>query len=232
MNPSRHDLRVSGNTGAAIRRWRLLGLGLLALAGSAMARQPAWTDTPARRQAAAQALQALNADLLAHASATLTLERWCGTHRLASPARIVARRVHDMDKPLPTRFRQLLGIDDAEPVAYRRVQLACGDHVLSEADNWYLPRRLTAAMNDRLDHSDAPFGKVVQPLHFRRRTLDAQMLWSPATSDTAALPHLLLQHHAVLYDGEGRPFSALVESYTDEVLAFPAPQGAATNAGG
>lgn len=42
-----------------------------AFAGSAA---PGWPDTPAGRQAAAAALQALNADLLGHPSATLTLD--------------------------------------------------------------------------------------------------------------------------------------------------------------
>lgn len=188
-----------------------------------------WSDTPAARRQAAALLQTLNADLLGHDSATLTLERWCGTHGIASPARIVAHRVHGADKPLPPELRAQLAPDPHEPVKYRRVHLACGDHVLSEADNWYLPNRLTAAMNDKLDSSDAPFGKVVLPLHFRRKTLSARMLWSPlldgktatATTGTLAIPHLLLQHRALLFDAKDRPFSALIETYTDQVLAFP-----------
>jgi len=49
-------------------------------------------------------LQTLNADLLSHDSATLTLERWCADHRLADPPRIVARRVRDASKPFQTTF--------------------------------------------------------------------------------------------------------------------------------
>jgi hypothetical protein len=115
------------------------------------------------------------------------------------------------------------------------VQLACGDRVLSEADNWYLPGRLTAAMNQALDHSDTPFGKVVAPLHFRRHTLSARLLWSPLPKDwdmrglppagkqPLVLPHQLLQHRALLEDAQGRPLCALVETYTEQVLAFPPP---------
>jgi hypothetical protein len=229
-----------------IRRISDGGLGVLvslACATAAFGRSPApsWPDTPAGRQAAAAALQALNADLLGHPSATLTLERWCGAHHLASPARVVARRVRGQEKPLPPAFRELLAIDADEPVRYRRVQLACGDHVLSEADNWYLPNRLSAAMNRQLDDTDTPFGKVVQPLHFRRRTLSAELLWSPlpaggATPATAvpgagtlAIPHAVLQHRALLYDSANRPFSALVETYTDQVLAF-SPGGSTAGA--
>ena len=194
-----------------------------------------WPDTPLARTEALALLQTLNADLLSHPSATLTLERWCGTHRLATTPQVIARRDRKADKPLPEDLRRALGIGADTPVRYRRVQLACGGRVLSEADNWYLPGRLTAAMNRTLDHGDTPFGKVVAPLHFRRRTLSAQLLWSPlpqgwemhglpaATEQPLALPHHLLQHRALLEDAQGRPFSALVETYTEQVLAFPPP---------
>jgi hypothetical protein len=226
-----------GRTGRSNGFIRHVGLGALvslacATAAFAGSLAPGWPDTPAGRQAAAAALQALNADLLGHPSATLTLERWCGAHHLASPARVMARRVRGQEKPLPPTFRKLLAIGADEPVKYRRVRLACGDHVLSEADNWYLPNRLSAAMNRQLDDTDTPFGKVVQPLHFRRRTLSAELLWSPVPADgttptaapsrsgTLAIPHSVLQHRALLYDSDHRPFSALVETYTEQVLAF------------
>ncbi len=205
--------------------------GNVAIARNAAA--PKWPDTPLARTQALALLQTLNADLLSHDSATLTLEHWCGAHHMASPARVIAQRVRGDDKPLPAGWRAQLAIDANEPVKYRHVQLKCGDHVLSEADNWYLPNRLTAAMNRQLDSSDVPFGKVVQPLHFRRKTLSADLLWSPLpagwelhraqmrpTAGALAMPHLLLQHRALLFAGDGRPFSALVETYTDQVLAF------------
>jgi chorismate-pyruvate lyase len=219
-----------------------VGVALLWLgAGVAAAREadaPRWPDTRLARTQALALLQTLNADLLSHDSATLTLERWCGAHGMASPARVVARRVRGAAKPLPPALRTQLAIGAAEPVRYRRVRLSCGDHVLSEADNWYVPARLTATMNRTLDRSDVPFGKVVLPLHFRRRTLSAALLWSPlpsgwemgaAIGDSGApalpIPHALLQHRAVLYRADGLPFSALVETYTDQVLAFPPPRG-------
>jgi chorismate-pyruvate lyase len=177
-------------------------------------------------------LQTLNADLLGHDSATLTLERWCADHRLADPARIVARRARGADKALPDALRAKLAIGPAEAVGYRHVELACGDRVLSEADNWYVPGRLTAEMNLRLDTTDEPFGKVVAALHFQRRTLSAQLLWSPlpagwelaadSASDAGALrvPHRVLRHEAILYDAAQVPFSAVVETYTNAVFGF------------
>ena len=202
---------------------------------------PAWPDTPLARTQVLALLETLNADLLSHASATLTLERWCGSHDLAPEAKIVAHRVTGQDKPLPEGAREQLGIGADEPVRYRRVQLACGDRVLSDADNWYVPSRLTADMNHQLDSSDVPFGKVVQPLHFRRQTLTADLLWSPlptgwekgapiaaATDKPLAIPAHVLQHRAVLYTQDNQPFSLVLETYTGNVLAFgprPASNG-------
>lgn len=201
-------------------------------ARNAVARR--WPDTPLARTQVLALLQTLNADLLSHASATLTLERWCDAHGMASPALVVAGRVRDADKPLPADLRAELGAAAGDAVRYRHVRLSCGDHVLSDADNWYLPARLTPAMNRQLDTSDVPFGKVVKPLHFQRRTLSAQLLWSPLPvgwemhpvspeSGTGVLPmpEHLLQHRAVLVDADNRPFSALVETYTSQVLDFP-----------
>jgi chorismate-pyruvate lyase len=178
-------------------------------------------------------LQTLNAQLLSHDSATLTLERWCDEHRLADPARIVAKRVRDEDKPATMQLRELLKVSQSEPLRYRHVQLTCGTHVLSEADNWYVPARLTPEMNRELDETDTPFGKVVKPLGFQRRTLSADLLWEPlphgwelqpahAPRERAAptLPHELLRHRAVLYTAAQQPFSAVVETYTSELFAF------------
>ncbi|WP_201315406.1 hypothetical protein [Dyella sp. EPa41] len=215
-----------------------IGLGGSLLVTPTPARTPEapWRDDASSRVEVLALLQTLNADLLSHPSATLTLERWCGAHHLAAEAKVVAERVHGEDKPLPDEARKQLAIGADEPVRYRRVQLACGEHVLSEADNWYVPSRLTDAMNHELDTTDTPFGKVVQALHFRRQTLSAELLWSPLpqgwengapvpTSKGSALeiPRHVLQHRAVLFDQDNRPFSLVVESYTADVLAFPQP---------
>lgn len=201
------------------------------LSACAFAPPHAERDRLARTQVLAL-VQGLNADLLSHDSATLTLERWCAQHRLAEPARIVAQRVRGDAKPLPPAVRDRLAVDAAEPIAYRHVRLACGTRVLSEADNWYVPSRLTADMNRRLDTTDEPFGKVVRALGFQRRTFAAELLWSPLpegwemapqAGDARAplrIPHALLRHEAILYTAAQQPFSAVVETYTNRLLDF------------
>ena len=217
---------------AALRT--VLVFGTLAAAGCASV-APSRADGYLERVEFLALLQTLNADLLSHDSATLTLERWCADHRLADPPRIVARRVRDVSKPVPDDLRALLKVGAEEPVGYRRVQLMCGTHVFSEADNWYVPGRLTADMNQRLDTTDEPFGKVVQPLHFQRRTLSAELLWSPlppgwemrgaqgaAAVDRSSLrvPDAVLRHRAVLVDAAQQPFSTVVETYTNQLFDF------------
>ncbi len=91
-------------------------------------------------------------------------------------------------------------------------------------------------MNEALDHSDVAFGRAVQALQFRRRTLSAALLWAPlpegwemsvpANSPHPAklnVPPYVLQHTAVLALSDGTPISTLTETYTSEVLAFPEP---------
>src|SRR5262249_40965945 len=181
-------------------------------------------------------LETLNAELLSHDSATLTLDHWCAAHRLATPARIVARRIEGVDKPPTAEQRQLLRVSATEKVAYRRVLLACGDHVLSEADNWSVPSRLTPAMNRALETSDVAFGRAVAALHFQRRTLSAKLLWSPlpmgwemgasippAAEKPLQIPKEVLQHRAILVLPDGTPFSEVVETYTRAVLDFARP---------
>ncbi len=155
--------------------------GLLLLRSVACAGDLAsvWPDTLLARVEALALVQTLNSDLLSHDSATLTLDRWCESHQLASPARIVAERVRGEDKTATPEQRQLLGLSPNDEVKYRRVRLHCGEHVLSEADNWYVPSRLTPEMNQQLETSDISFGRAVQALHFRRQTLSANLLWMP-----------------------------------------------------
>jgi chorismate-pyruvate lyase len=198
---------------------------------------PPWQDSFTARLEALALLQTLNADLLSHDSATLTLDRWCGTHRMASPARIVAQRVHDAEQAPTAEQRRLLDVGATEPVRFRRVRLTCGGRVLSEADNWYVPARLTPDMNRVLDTTDTAFGRAVQALDFRRRTLSAKLLWWPLPQDwdtgaplpevpgaTLTIPHDVLEHRAVLTLPDGTPFSQVVETYTSEVFAFPEPR--------
>lgn len=217
----------------ALHQWAFV-VTALALVGCASLPSAHADDYLARVELLAL-LQTLNADLLSHDSATLTLERWCADHRLAEPARIVARRLREAIKPIPEDLRALLKVDAVEPIGYRHVQLVCGTHVLSEADNWYVPSRLTTEMNQRLDATDEPFGKVVQPLHFRRSTLSAELLWSPLppgwemsaappapAGDHSALrvPDAVLRHRAILLDAAQVPFSTVVETYTNQIVNF------------
>src|ERR1700743_913034 len=91
---------------------------------------PRWPDTPVSRLEVLALIQTLNADLLGHHSATLTLDRWCADHDLATPAEVFAER-GKRDKPASPEIRKMLAVDADTPVAYRSVRLKCGGHVLS-----------------------------------------------------------------------------------------------------
>jgi chorismate-pyruvate lyase len=219
-----------------LARWLILGTALSASVVPAFAQAtPAWPDTFESRVEALALMQTLNADLLGSSSATQTLEKWCRDHRMAAQPVIVARLVEGIDKAPTAEQLQRLRVPRRDQVKYRRVELRCGTHVLSEADNWYVPSRLTASMNVRLKGSDTPFGRVVQTLRPYRRTVDIRILWSPlpegweqqrqsrppAAAGALAIPAALFEHRAVLYTRDHRPFSEVVETYQGEILAFP-----------
>lgn len=211
---------------------------LLALAGAAPSgavAEPVWRQDFVSRVEILALMQTLNASLLASRSATATLEKWCADHKMAPEPKIVATRAAGPDREPDEETRKRLALAAGEAVKYRRVALSCGGHVLSEADNWYVPGRLTPEMNRTLETTDTPFGKAVAPLQPFRRTIEMTMRWSPlpagwelappAPEGAGALapPHEIFEHKAVLYTPDQKPFSEVHEHYTSEILDFAAP---------
>lgn len=217
---------------------KYLACGLVfSLPGLAVAGQSPWPDTPVNRLAALALVQDLDIQLLTHDSATLTLERWCDDHKLADPAKITATRLKDAKEP-PEAVRKQLNVPDGQTLGYRHVLLKCGALTLSEADNWYVPNRLTAEMNKTLDTTDTPFGKVVAPLHFQRRTVSSQLLFKPLPDDWATggaiekptattasldIPETVISNQALLTTPEGAPISYVIENYKSGLLQFSPP---------
>jgi chorismate-pyruvate lyase len=181
--------------------WRLL-LGVCLLAAACAPSQSRLAE------------ERLRADLLAGASATQVLTRYCANLKLASPPVIHAVRDRSIE-PAPPEVRALLKAGADEAVRYRRVHLMCGDHVLSEADNWYLPSHLTPEINKMLDETDTPFGTVVRPLGFHRKTLEASMVKSPTT---------ILRVKALLLTSSDVPFSLVIENYSPDLVADSRPR--------
>ena len=209
------------------------GLLVVLLCFSAHAQE--WRDTYESRLEILALLQTLNAEILGASSATRTLEEWCGEHEMAAEPKIVATRVADIRKEPSAEQLQRLDVRDASEVRYRRVELRCGAYVLSEADNWYVPGRLTPEMNAALETTETPFGRAVAPLRPYRRTIAVTMLWTPLPRGweqqkrsqlrfrqrwALELPKDVFQHRAVLYTADHQPFSEVVETYQSELLAF------------
>ena len=173
------------------------------------------TQTP---ESPAALMQALNAALLAGDSATLTLESWCARRRLADPARVVAVRAPGVAQPPPQAVRDRLQVSPDEPVAYRRVRLTCGGHVLSEADNWYVPARLSLSMNQTLDTTDTSFGRVILPLGPHRINLGVEWLWAGSGAPPAS-GEGLFRHRTLVEDAAGRPLAYVQETYLGAAVA-------------
>jgi chorismate-pyruvate lyase len=144
------------------------------------------------------AYELLEADLRAGPTATAMLERRSGERVRACVIATAA--------PPGAAPRAVTG---EGPIAYRRVQLVAGDTVLSDADNWYLPDRLTPAMRAALADSDAPFGAVIAPLAPRRELLSVARV----TEGEHAL-----EVHALVRAADGMLLAEVVEHYARELL--------------
>jgi chorismate-pyruvate lyase len=221
-----------------ISRSSALGLAALLLApgGTAISRDGRVDAACWQRLETLALVQTLNARILASRSATATLEGWCAARGLAAEPNVRARLIAVPGRPPTQDQLDRLQVVSPEELRYRRVQLVCGEHVLSEADNWYVPARLTPEMNRLLETTDTPFGRAVQPLQPYRQTFSAELLWQPfgegwerrsgaqlcgTAAELLAPPPFLFEHRAVLYDSARRPFSEVREHYSREILAPP-----------
>jgi chorismate-pyruvate lyase len=196
-----------------------------------------WPDTLLARVKARTLIETLNARLLcASCTVTAVLDRWCANDGLASEPLVHARLIKDVEKPISPEQRQRLQIGPEEEVTYRHVELSCGGHVLAEADNWYVPSRVGAAINRVLTTTDTPFGRAVQSLKPVRENLSVEFLWKPLhdgwelgppqaerPEEALAMPWQLFQHRALIYSDKHLPFSEVREIFTREVLAFGPP---------
>lgn len=161
-----------------------------------------------------RSLAAFEAVLAGQDSATAALTEWCAQHAIADPANISARSVGGAPIPPDVSLRSVLEVSEDEPVGYRHVLLSCGDAVLSDAHNWYVPGRLSQEMNTVLETTDTPFGRVVAPLGFTRERFAAER---GAAEECPA--GTILSHSALLRLPDGRPISMVVECYTSANLS-------------
>lgn len=148
-----------------------------------------------RAYALDDAARMLSVQVLASASATVALRSWCADYQLASPAEIRAVKQATIN-PVKLDQRLLLGVSEAEQVEYRNVELFCGERLMSSAELWYVPSRLTPEMQEALKETDRPFGAVVGELGLSRRTDDVERLWAVLPADW--------ERHAATADGRQR----------------------------
>lgn len=214
------------------------------------------TDRPDPPPSVAAAIAALSTELRAQNSATAVLDAACvaAAARRCSPSlaksvnptlpaihtpRIAAYKVPRAPPPsLELQARKLLRAPLDEPLAYRRVRLACEQRVLSDAHNWYRPSALTASMRKQLATTTTPFGHVVLSLQYTRTHCADRTFWPPLPPDpdegnqddvdgpfdqdvpTVSQP-FVLEHSATLTAKDAPlPFCAVIERYTSDALTF------------
>ena len=154
---------------------------------------------------------ALNTRLIAGATATDTLLAWCDEHGLSAGPITVEIEQHFAPAVVPDEVLQALELDPGDTIHYRQVRLMRGSLALAAAENWFVPQRLTAAMNEALIETNVPFGRVIAPLQPARRLLAVH-----------PQPHaeIILHHSAVILSKPGTALAFVKESYFSDLVAF------------
>ena len=154
---------------------------------------------------------ALNTRLIAGATATATLLAWCDEHGLSSGPITVEIEQHFAPAVVPDAVLPALELDPGEAIHYRQVRLMRGSLPLAAAENWFVPQRLTAAMNEALIRTNVPFGRVIAPLQPARRLLAVH-----------PQPHaeIILVQSAVILSKAGTALAFVKESYFSDLVAF------------
>lgn len=201
-----------------------------------------WRNSFLHRLMLATLIRQMENRLLAENSATQTLERWLQEHAMFGPNETLrAERESNTSPPCPPELLAALDMPaphNGHALRYRKIRLMGQNHIYSEAENWFVPARLTTSMTETLEQTDTPFGRVVAPLGFTRQLLRRETLWSPLPNlwemqplithqaqeeAPLALPPYLFRHVALLRTHAGTPFSLVVETYTPQAFAFGPP---------
>ncbi len=172
----------------------------------------------------------LSTRLITGATATETLLAWCEEHGLSQGPITVECHQQHIPSAVPDEVRAALDLTAGETVHYRQVRLMRGSLALATAENWFVPQRLTADMNEVLNQTEVPFGTVIAPLRPFRRTLAAHL--QPLTTDPAEdllrargsahqpRPEVILEHIAVILSGSGTALALVKEHYFSELVSF------------
>jgi hypothetical protein len=172
---------------------------------------------------AAALVWALNTRLIASATATEALLAWCEEHGLSDGPITVEIRQRFAPALVPDEVLPALKLDPGEAIHYRQVQLMRGSLPLAAAENWFVLQRLTADMNEALNGTNLPFGRVIAPLQPFRRTLAANLQ-----------PHaeIILVHSAVILNKLGTALALVKESYFSDLVSLasaPSPMHPSIN---
>lgn len=157
--------------------------------------------------------------LARHETATQALNHWCRQRRLPGAHAVHANVLCDATIP-HHGYAGAIDVAPHETLRHRRVCLSWGDIALSEADNWYLPDRLPAAMREQLEHTTVPFGQVIKMLRPLRRQTAVQRDPEASGPQTEGC-RFILHVSAVMHAADGTPVAEVREHYRRELICPP-----------
>ena len=169
-----------------------------------------------------------------HATATAALVSWCRA-RYPGRAETLSATVLQDGPADPRHYDGALNLLPDDVLFCRRVRLQWGDLVMSEAENWYLPKRLPETMRSALKRSNRPFGAVVAPLAPLRTTiamltgaelrgegeLATRLRAQISRAGVFSAPEAFALHVTAVMTAAGVELAELREHYRRELLEAP-----------
>ena len=156
-------------------------------------------------------------------SATATLEEWMAQRDGQAHYALRARAVAGEPRPASPAQRTRLQLDPGMDVRYRHVELVYNELVLSTAENWYVPARLSMDMRDALDGGGLPFGRVIEELSPKREMLSSEKIWNTGSAvGPTPPPEHILRFRALVLARDGMPICEVDEVYMRTVVTFDA----------
>ena len=120
--------------------------------------------------------------------------------------------------PVCEALLRLLDVEQPADLAYRRVVISHDSVALSEAQNWYVPKRLTVEMRRAIARTRQPFGHIVGPIVAHRDELPRMTQASIPDSPKPRCKAPILECSALLRRSDDKPISLVREWYTSAIV--------------
>ncbi|MFQ6371833.1 hypothetical protein [Shewanella sp. YIC-542] len=162
---------------------------------------------------AGEMLTQLNQRLVHSKNSAATLHYWCQQQLNGADDLQIVQESTRPQTP-PADIYQKLQIPEQTPLRYLKQRFIHQGKVIAVFDYWYRPDMLTAKMQQALAEQHTALVSIARQADFYRLSLGNTPRWP----EQGAMPPFVLEHEAVIYRSDSKPFSLIQEHYSQQLL--------------